>query len=108
MQNKEPSVSKVESTKQEVNNVPAVVSQQEVNITPAVAPSKVDYATELFNLLSMDNFGDDTLKTSSHDNSSIVMRCMFLTILMLSNQLMVTLMSSLSVLSLCLLSAERC
>ncbi|GLT33488.1 hypothetical protein SLA2020_080740 [Shorea laevis] len=74
VQNKEPSVLKAKSTTQEANNVPGVVSQQEVNITPAVAPSKVDYATELFNLLSMDNFGDDTLKTPSHDNSSIVMQ----------------------------------
>ncbi|GMI77584.1 NEVERSHED, ARF-GAP domain 5 [Hibiscus trionum] len=65
-----PSVSKAESVKQEVASTPSVSKaesiKRDVNTATLVAPPKIDYATELFNLLSM---GDSRENGSSsvHD-----------------------------------------
>ncbi|KAG8482128.1 hypothetical protein CXB51_026780 [Gossypium anomalum] len=68
-----PSVSKAEFIKQEVTNIPSVSKvesiKRDVNTTaPVVASSKIDYATELFNLLSMGDSGENA-SGSAHDNS---------------------------------------
>ncbi|KAL1146976.1 hypothetical protein V6Z11_A10G022800 [Gossypium hirsutum] len=68
-----PSVSKAEFIKQDVTNTPSVSKaesiKRDVNTTaPVVASSKIDYATELFNLLSMGNSGEND-SGSAHDNS---------------------------------------
>ncbi|XP_038711227.1 ADP-ribosylation factor GTPase-activating protein AGD5-like isoform X3 [Tripterygium wilfordii] len=88
-QNSEPAVLKVESTKHEdtttqvnsdirielgQNSGPAVLkvesAKQEATTTTVVTPAKVDYATELFNLLSMENSIENTSKTSAAEAKS--------------------------------------
>ncbi|KAK8273665.1 hypothetical protein V6Z12_D10G022000 [Gossypium hirsutum] len=62
-----------EPVKQEVTNTPSVSKaesiKRDVNTTaPVIASSKIDYATELFNLLSMGDSGENDFG-SAHDNS---------------------------------------
>ncbi|KAF3954259.1 hypothetical protein CMV_020373 [Castanea mollissima] len=50
----------------------AELAKQAVTATPAVPPPKVDYATELFNLLSMGNSGQNGSETSAVDDNAWV------------------------------------
>ncbi|KAK6264794.1 Arf GTPase activating protein - like 6 [Theobroma cacao] len=72
LQNSEPSVSMAESPNEEVNPTPSVSNaesiKQDVKTTSSAAPPKIDYATELFNLLSMGDSRENGSKTSAHDN----------------------------------------
>ena len=85
-----------ESVKQEVTATPSVSKaesiKQDVNTTASVAPPKVDYATELFNLLSMGDSRENDSNTSAHDNSWAGLPCMLLPIIILSIQLLLLLM----------------
>ncbi|XWS15676.1 hypothetical protein CRYUN_Cryun34aG0022200 [Craigia yunnanensis] len=73
LKNSESSASMAESVKQEVTVTPSVSKaesiKQDVNTTASVAPSKVDYATELFNLLSTGDSRENDNTTCAHDNS---------------------------------------
>ncbi|OMO65086.1 putative ARF GTPase activator [Corchorus olitorius] len=64
--NTNPSVSMAESLKQEIGTTPSVSKAESIkkdaNTTPSVAPAKVDYATELINLLCM----GDTRESNSN------------------------------------------
>ncbi|KAK2644175.1 hypothetical protein Ddye_019370 [Dipteronia dyeriana] len=89
VQNSEPSVTKTEPSKQEASTTPvaaqpkvtasvaarpkvtASVAAQPKVITPVVAQPKVDYATELFNLLSMDDSRGNDSKMSANENTWI-------------------------------------
>ncbi|XP_021295133.1 probable ADP-ribosylation factor GTPase-activating protein AGD5 isoform X5 [Herrania umbratica] len=72
LQNSEPSVSIAESPNQEVNPTPSVSNaesiKQDVKTTSSAAAPKTDYATELFNLLSMGDSRENGSKTSAHHN----------------------------------------
>ncbi|XVF25885.1 hypothetical protein REPUB_Repub13aG0252500 [Reevesia pubescens] len=92
LQNSEPSASVAESVKQEVTTTPSASMaesvKQEVTTTPSVskaeaikrdaittasvAPPKVDYATELFNLLSVGDSRENDSNASAYDNSWVV------------------------------------
>ena len=62
----EPVVQQAEATKQTTNDA------------PAVSPPKVDYATDLFNMLSFDGPSDDGSAAVSTDDSSWAgFQCMF-------------------------------
>lgn len=50
----------------------AELAKQAVTVTPAVPPPKVDYATELFNLLSMGDSGQKGSETSAVDDNAWV------------------------------------
>lgn len=50
----------------------AELAKQAVTATPAVPPPKVDYATELFNLLSMGDSGQKGSETSAADDNAWV------------------------------------
>ncbi|KAK8618371.1 hypothetical protein V6N13_132365 [Hibiscus sabdariffa] len=67
-----PSVSKAEPVKQELASTPSVSKAEsikiDVNTVALVAPPKIDYATELFNLLSMGDSRENG-SSSAHDNS---------------------------------------
>ncbi|XWS19535.1 hypothetical protein CRYUN_Cryun31cG0024200 [Craigia yunnanensis] len=73
LQNSESSASMAESVKQEVTITPSVSKaesmKRDVKTTASVVPPKVDYATELFNLLSMGDSRENDSTTSAHDNS---------------------------------------
>ncbi|KAK4858602.1 hypothetical protein QYF36_019146 [Acer negundo] len=77
VQNSELSVPKTEPAKQEANTTPvatqpkvtASVAAQPKVITPVVAQPKVDYATELFNLLSIDDSIGNDSKMSANQNT---------------------------------------
>lgn len=88
LQNSEPSVSMAESPNEEVNPTPSVSNaesiKQDVKTTSSAAPPKIDYATELFNLLSMGDSRENGSKTSAHDNFWAGLSCMFLAIIIVS------------------------
>ncbi|XP_022720520.1 probable ADP-ribosylation factor GTPase-activating protein AGD5 isoform X2 [Durio zibethinus] len=71
--NSKSSASMAESVKQEVTTTPSVSKaesiKRDVNTTASVASPKVDYATELFNLLSMGDSRENDSNTSAHNNS---------------------------------------
>ncbi|KAB2082059.1 hypothetical protein ES319_A05G172800v1 [Gossypium barbadense] len=73
LQNSEPSVSNADTVNQEVTNTPSVSNvesiKQDVNTTASVALAKVDYATELFNLLFMEDSRENHSDISAHENS---------------------------------------
>ncbi|TYI27457.1 hypothetical protein ES332_A05G178900v1 [Gossypium tomentosum] len=73
LQNSEPSVSNADTLNQEVTNTPSVSNvesiKQDVNTTASVALAKVDYATELFNLLFMEDSRENHSDISAHENS---------------------------------------
>ncbi|KAK3188090.1 hypothetical protein Dsin_027651 [Dipteronia sinensis] len=79
VQNSEPSVTKTEPAKQEASTTPVAarpkvttsVAAQPKVITPVVAQPKLDYATELFNLLSMDDSRGNDSKMSANENTWI-------------------------------------
>jgi stromal membrane-associated protein len=57
----------------------AELAKQEATTTPAVPPPKVDYATDLFNLLFMEDSGQNDSETSSADDTMWAnFQCMFL------------------------------
>ncbi|XVF87565.1 hypothetical protein PTKIN_Ptkin18bG0130600 [Pterospermum kingtungense] len=62
-----------ESAKQEVTTTTSVSKaesiKQDVNTNAPVAPPKVDYTTELFNLLCMGDSRENDSNTSTHDSS---------------------------------------
>lgn len=54
-------------------------AKQAVNIAPASDPPKVDFATDLFNMLSMDDQTANTSEaTPADDNSWAGFQCMYL------------------------------
>ena len=62
----------------------AELAKQAVTATPAVPPPKVDYATELFNLLSMGDSGQKGSETSAaNDNAWVSFQCKSLEIILL-------------------------
>lgn len=88
MQNSEPTVPKSEPAKQEAittaviqhkkqNSEPAVPKyeppKQEASTTPQ---RKVDYATDLFNLLCTDDSRENDSKTSNDEKSCANLQCM--------------------------------
>ncbi|XP_021295130.1 probable ADP-ribosylation factor GTPase-activating protein AGD5 isoform X2 [Herrania umbratica] len=96
LQNSEPSVSIAESPNQEVNPTPSVSNaesiKQDVKTTSSAAAPKTDYATELFNLLSMGDSRENGSKTSAHHNFWAGLSCMFPAIIILSRQLLLLLL----------------
>jgi stromal membrane-associated protein len=61
----------------------AELAKQAAPATPAVPPPKVDYATELFNLLSIKDSGQNGSETSAaDDNAWANFQCMFLDIML--------------------------
>ena len=59
----------------------ADLAKQAATATPVVPPPKVDYATDLFNLLSMDDSGQNDSQTSPvGDTMWASFQCMFLVI----------------------------
>lgn len=70
MQNPEPAVSKAEL-------------KQKATTTSVVTERKVDYATDLFNLLSMDDSRENDAKTSSDTNTWANFQCIFLFLIIL-------------------------
>ncbi|XVE51259.1 hypothetical protein DITRI_Ditri02bG0025600 [Diplodiscus trichospermus] len=73
LQNSESSASMAEPVKQDDTTTPPVSKtepiKRDVNTTASVAPPKVDYATELFNMLSMGDSRENDSNSSAHDNS---------------------------------------
>ncbi|KAJ4703389.1 Arf GTPase activating protein [Melia azedarach] len=85
VQKSEPAVPKSNPAKQEASATPVVAqhkvqnsepavpkskpAKQEASTTPVVAQRKVDYATDLFNLLSMDDSKENDSKTSADEKS---------------------------------------
>lgn len=94
MQKSEPAVSNSNPAKQEASATPVVAqhkvqnsepavpkskpAKQEASTTPVVAQRKVDYATDLFNLLSMDDSKENDSKTSADEKSWASFQCNFL------------------------------
>lgn len=76
MQNPEPAVPEAKSVKPEAPT------------TSVVTQHKVDYATDLFNLLSMDGSRETDAKTSTDTNTWVNFECIFLSLMILINKLL--------------------
>lgn len=75
-------------TTQDVQKVEPVMPQAPVakkaaESAPATTPPKVDYATDLFNMLSMDGPNENGSETAVEDNSWAGFQCMSLIFLLL-------------------------